>query len=436
MTTRRAPDRRLAATEGSRGAEEARDLAALLMASPRWLHRCSERIRFHDDATVSRRVLVELSVVAEMPRLPDGTRLVPVAVLDKRPLPRFSVSDEEGRALPVLTTTENLRLARAAVAAAAGRLLDGRLPSAVAADLEAVVTARRRAGAALGRLWGARDHRAVRRRLRQAAGGVFAALVGALAEGFLVVACLDASPGARRVLTVTHDQPVIYPPTGARQWLTRRVGWSPTAVRFPVRTLLAGRSAHLELQVPAGVDVDQAVAVRRRRSAGGKDQAAVVARAGDAPHVHLHLGRLVASEAVEVRVWLRADPHGWVGQSAWAATGVAAALAASGWRLAALVGSPASAEAASLLLGLTGLAATLLVRPREHRLATRLLAGLRRLAVLPPVAAATAAGMLVIGPGRPLLDVVWGALAVVCAGVATVLHIARSPPPALRGRDA
>ncbi|HEY8340787.1 MAG TPA: hypothetical protein VIK95_13035 [Egibacteraceae bacterium] len=92
----------------------------------------------------------------------------------------------------------------------------------------------------------------------------------------------------------------------------------------------------------------------------------------------------------------------------------------------------AAIEAASLLLGLTGLAATLLVRPREHRLATRLLAGLRRMAVFPPVAAAAVGGMLVIGPGRPLLDVLWWALAAGCGVVAAILHVARKPPTRLR----
>lgn len=253
-----------------------RTVAALLAASDAWLHRRSELVRFHDDATVSRRITVELTVGGEMPRLAGGGRLVPVTVLAKRPLAGFAVTDEDGAMLPVLTAGENLAVVRDALVAMAEALLGSALPAAVAADLAGAVTAPRRDGAALARLWGAASHRDVRTRLRAAGDGVFAALVHAFAGGFLVLVPLESAPGTRRVLTVAADEPVAIPAARGSAGWGRRLGWLATPLVFRLGGVLAGRSAHFEVAVPAGVDVEHARARRRGRDAE------VLATSGDA----------------------------------------------------------------------------------------------------------------------------------------------------------
>jgi hypothetical protein len=92
-------------------------LRELLVNEAAWVHRRVETFEFLDESTVRRKMSVDLT-------LPEDNRLVralfalegpfvPLTTLRKTPLGHLDVWTEDGRALPVLTTEQNGRLAGA-----------------------------------------------------------------------------------------------------------------------------------------------------------------------------------------------------------------------------------------------------------------------------------------------------------------------------------
>lgn len=111
-------------------------MAYLLLRPDEWIHRRVELLRFVDGENVRRQISVDCTPPRHVRSVADMTSIVgsivPLAMLEKYKLKRFSVWDEDRRPLPVLTTLQNGRLSAACLVSMATTVNGGPLPSHVA----------------------------------------------------------------------------------------------------------------------------------------------------------------------------------------------------------------------------------------------------------------------------------------------------------------
>lgn len=94
-----------------------------------WVRRRTETIEFVSDAAVQRRVAVDFRLRADLLRVPivhwgdKGIHYVPLALLDKQPLAGFSLRDEAGAAVPLVTRSKNAAIAAGALFALAQSII-------------------------------------------------------------------------------------------------------------------------------------------------------------------------------------------------------------------------------------------------------------------------------------------------------------------------
>ncbi len=106
-----------------------------------WVRRRTETIQFVSDAAVQRRVAVDFRMPAALLRVPivrwgdEGIHYLPLALLEKQPLAGFSLRDESGHALPLVTRTKNACIAAGALIALAQSIVAKQLRIAAQASL-------------------------------------------------------------------------------------------------------------------------------------------------------------------------------------------------------------------------------------------------------------------------------------------------------------
>ncbi len=109
-----------------------------------WVHRRVETVSFLDGSSVHRRMSVDFDLPGEEARPRTGPPLVPLTLLEKRPLVNLDVRDESGAALAVLNAEENGFVAWSLLARVVQVLLAGptnpdpQVPAHILADLKSI----------------------------------------------------------------------------------------------------------------------------------------------------------------------------------------------------------------------------------------------------------------------------------------------------------
>lgn len=116
----------------------AKAMLEMILTTPDWIHRRSERVSFLDGSTTRRRTTVDLTVpfsAFELRPVRSGVtyRLLLVDIAAKVPLVAFDIRNEAGEPIPVLSRTQNGILASnvlvsfaTTVAASSGKVLSAK----------------------------------------------------------------------------------------------------------------------------------------------------------------------------------------------------------------------------------------------------------------------------------------------------------------------
>jgi hypothetical protein len=280
-----------------------------------------------------------------------------------------------------------------------------------------------------------------------------------LAQNFIVHVGVRDAVGARRVIKLGYESQVTFArPRGRLRRLRQSLGWRC----WQVAVLVGGRggSYHLEVAAPPGVDVvgitadplqadDTVREIRwwRRLAASGRplftrawwrslifwEPVAAVAVPGYLPHVHINPpdGAWMRYRAA---IFVRVSRPGWLTASWLVALVIGGVIVVGRFMLPAVYAKGETGEAgtaAVLLLALLGVFATMLVRPGEHPLASRLLMLARFLIVIDAAAVLVGVGNLVLHRVQhPVPVTLWTCLAIVTAAVAILFTISWLVPVA------
>jgi hypothetical protein len=253
-------------------------------------------------------------------------------------------------------------------------------------------------------------------------------------------------------------------PQGRVQRLLQSLGWRAWQVDFRVGA--RGGSYHLEVASPPGVDIigisadpswtdpeseiDQSstrtratleeptpshrTLKERLRSFVCWTPDAAISVPGYLPHVHIGPPN-AAYLRYRAAVFIRVSRPGWLTASWLVAVVIGVVIGVGRFNLDAVYGrgeSGQAATAATLLLALLGVFATLLVRPSAHPLASRLLLLARVLILTDVMVVLTAVGNLVLHLSKHPMPVgLWTWLALVAAAVTVLMTVSRIFPVAI-----
>jgi hypothetical protein len=228
-----------------------------------WVHRRIEGISFVDELRVQRRMSLDFSVSDAMPKAPGDPKsvLVPLAILRKEKLRKFDLRDSDGNALAVLTTEQNGRLTGSLLVTlyrAACRTSDPAFTPDpdVERDLRDLATADLRAANQIRRRLEGTDPGHPAHHIHAiAARSVLRTLIVDFETNFMLVAVVPATPGQRRIVKYSHEEPLsrlITGNWGQRLWLRIRSLLPTAEQRMTLRAsgIGAAQSYHIEVEMP------------------------------------------------------------------------------------------------------------------------------------------------------------------------------------------
>jgi hypothetical protein len=210
-----------------------------------------------------------------------------------------------------------------------------------------------------------------------------------------------------------------------RQRAEEYLGWRPVRTDFSAPAVQDAASYHLEVVAPPGVDITGAVLLAGR-ARDDKAQVRQDLQPGGVSRVHLLLREREVPPGAEgkAQVWLRPSPHEFLQAllaavliavvlllgAAWVGMSYSKLAPATATRQITAQGTVSSGQgdeqgntAATLLLVLPAVLATLLVRPTEHAMASKLLQKARMQVILScAIAYVAAATFVVASPNRGL----------------------------------
>lgn len=391
-----------------RAGEIAVGFAALLTRQAAWRHRRVESIEVLSHEQVRRRVSVDFTVPAgyrDALALGDGQWVVPLAVLDKRKLVHFDLIGEDGYALPLMRSDEVQLIVRELLYMVLDIDLDGGELDVDAGDLiERVLAA------------GPDDGPAVKARVAEvtAAAPEFAALATTLTSGFLLCAVLT-EVDRRRVVKFAYDEPLGRPDRWSHFYGTQ--GCSEAA------------SYHVELAVPDGMRARSADIVDNRTG----DVLLDGPRNSDRPGLHYVVGAGTRAEP-GLRVRYAVERGGFLVPAMLVAWVIAAEL---GFAVlfADLYGiAQTGGPAAAVLLSISAVFSSLVLRAGEHPLVQLVLAPYRMLLGAATIMAVLGGATLAFRGSEALLGWAWtvGAVVSVVAAVILSVEVVRAPATAKR----
>jgi hypothetical protein len=289
--------------------------------------------------------------------------------------------------------------------------------------------------------------RSVHRRLLRFAN--FRYQVGELANNFLVHIGTTSAPGTRRVVKLTYESEIRFsrPP---RMWARIRqlLGWRCWQVDLLVGG--SGGSHHLQVSAPPGVDIVGITAVPVDEPAGGShdqtarkslwrrisswDPAADIKVTGCAPNVQLSPPN-AGYRRYRAAIYVRVSRPGWLTGSWLVALVIAGVVTAGRLNLAAVFSKGDQGQAgtaATLLLALLGVFATMLVSPGAHPLAARLLLAARCVIAVDVLIVLFAVGNLVLHQGNAMPTVLWTCLSAIALAAGIILTVSWLLPVARR----
>ncbi|HET7014963.1 MAG TPA: hypothetical protein VFI65_13695 [Streptosporangiaceae bacterium] len=284
---------------------------------------------------------------------------------------------------------------------------------------------------------------------RLMASAYFRRMIEDLSKNFIIYICVRTPP-QRRIIKLAYEGQVRFRrPRGRFQRIWQSLGWRPWQV--DLRIGAKGGSHHLEVTAPPGVDIvgitadpawtegqDEIGRSHRWRSLWARLRGivvwspdAAVAIPGYLPHV-----QVIPPNAAYVRyrtaIFVRVSRTGWLTASWLVAVVIGGVMIAGRFNLDALYDKHASGEAgtaATLLLALLGVFATMLVGPMAHPLASRLLLLARLLIGVDVIVILVGVGDLVLHQaGHPTPVRLWTVLAVLATVVMGLMTISRVFP--------
>lgn len=293
-----------------------------LLRNPRvWIHRRVESVSVNDPVVTERRISLDFTLGKVAPVLVNGDgeeiHFVPLAFMRKRPMVKFSLVDENGKALPVLTYRRNGALSLSVLIVVGEALArDPKsdlsrgafpMPGDVIDDLRSIVTGdpihdeeKRRARVVNAPCRAQMDARSIAWRDFLARDREFMEVVEIFSKRFLLAVPLAGKAGVRRILKYSFeehgDQPKIKmpallrwlaegwarvisggePPRKVRYrpwslWLLRGIGWKPMASEIKVPSMGQAGRYHFEVEAAEGLQITLAhLMTEPRRDRDGK----------------------------------------------------------------------------------------------------------------------------------------------------------------------
>jgi hypothetical protein len=289
---------------------------------------------------------------------------------------------------------------------------------------------------------------------------LFRSRIRELAQNYVVHVGASTPIGSRRIIKLSYESEIRFArPKSRLRRFWQSLGWRAWQVDVLIGG--SGGSHHLEVTAPPGVDIVGITAdpvlqppgpdrppwhrrlasgARRLATARGWAEllvwhpAATYAVSGYAPHVHIHPPD-AATLRYRAAIFVRVSRPGWLTQ-AWLVALVIAAVIGIGRFNLPTVYTAANGEpgtAATLLLALLGVFATMLLHPGEHPLASRLLLMARLLIFTQVGAVLFGVGDLVLHNTRhPVPAALWTWLAVIAAVAAILFTVSWLLPVARR----
>jgi hypothetical protein len=399
---------------------EAADLGAaeaildqLFLFPARARHRKVESVRFIGDARVRRQISLDLDNTT------DAAGPLALTQLKKSPLVGFSVWEENGKPLSVLTTSENGKYAWALLVLTGELAIGGPLLPALLDELWVIARSpAREAEEKLLQLRAGDGDAATQFNNIVASGTDSAQIFDRRVEDFsknflLLVQQPEQRPGSRRIVKFAFDEPI---DPGTRD-LRSFLGLEPTEYAIDVPALGDAESYHLEVEAPDGLNILSGTLV----TTPANEQPAVSTGGLAIAHFHEAVAEPASGSAT---IAFRPQLRGFLRASLMVSL-LATTLLLLGFLFPGSVESvehQADAGAAILLIIPATLAASI-ARPTEHVLASHVLLGPRLASLVPAMALYASAVSVVLGLRGIPLQGVWGVGAAGSAGCAILLGV-------------
>lgn len=422
----------------------------LLLRGEDWVNRRVETIELIDQSRVRQSVSVDFRLPE---RLPGSFEIagkdhyvLPLLVLPRRSdLACFDVRDESGRALPILTRSENARLSGLMLLGAAERAIaeagaGGELPMPLRTFLAALPKYPRSVTRAI-----VAEIVAPQSKLLPISPGFrrlltdqdFRNLLGLFQWASAIHVPLQVDRGERRIVKISWEGRwgAWQLPEGSsgigtslrRAWSGSRgaIGWRPESRVLDLPQLGGANSHHLQIAAPSGVELSEV------RAPNGPPRLMLPGSSGlpdprkdpHQPHseaasqrVHLYLPRAHEMRVGVLEVELRTSRHGLLTAALLTGIFVTLMLGVYAARAEEIVGQ--SDTGAAILLLVPALLAGFLVRPGEHEMARVLLRAPRFMTTALGILPLVAAGALVAAPNPEERS-----------GLAALLQVPASPLP-------
>lgn len=393
--------------------------AMLLSPWNQWVHRRVERAHFCDEDAVHRQVSIDFTLphwfheIRETHGSDPKRHLVPLGFLGKGALINFSLRDEHGKALPLLTKSQNAQVASATLVAMAGAVLGEPVPEEIRSDIRQLVSEpAENALYTLNQLFTNPDT-AHQSRIVLGNHSVFSEHAALLAQGFLALTMLEIRHHERRIIQLSHE--VQFAPNKRGGFLRqlnrarRLAAGAPRLVYIQAASVSEAASYHLEVEAPEGHMISRLDSFRYPNLSQQHPIAGGFRRA------HFHFSNVPHRRLAPVTLSLLPRKSTIIRFAVLTSLIAAAATVLVAIRYGHIHAHHGDEVATALLLAATGFVGLAVGRSGDGEMATALLFPLRVLAVVPVVLAIAAALVVVDGPPPSAAEPVLWALS---AGIA------------------
>lgn len=392
-----------------------------LLANPAiWMQRRVEQIEFVDDSCVRRRV----SLSFDLSRIVEGNAagaspilVLPFALLEKWPLTSFSVRDGGGSSRQLLHHDDNREYVEALLERAflgldpAGEMAHTKpaIARLVSGQGEDPFEMWRQVGPALS-AWAGHDQ-----------GRLFLVhLVREFVRSFLALVPISATE-IRGVIKYEYVKPLKW----EARLLGHRFAWRPTHFNLPLPAAGFGRTYHVEVVAPSGLELSKMRVERTNwsRDADGdhveRPETPLTEVTGRKSRIHLHASRLEPFANHRLHLHLVPQRRGALRVAFVGSLFILATLAVVLLKTESVWSAQVDAFAA-MMLATPAIALTLVNRDGEHALAERLLLGVRTLLGALCGLAFVFAGAIVLRMRFPVFE--WPALVgLILGGIMTLM---------------
>jgi hypothetical protein len=404
----------------------------LLLRPERWMHRRVESIEILDDRSIHRRVSLDIAIEPDQvfPKDqeldPATLGFTPLTLLRKEILRNFDLRDRHSQPLPMLTKEQIDKIAADSLILIAEGILEAALPTNLEHNLRFVVDAEPEIARREFEYWSWAakdpsnpDHSTWNALMTEDA---FLDFSNSLVDNFMLLAATDELPSKRQVLKLSYEEGFIDEDrSGSMSALSVVFGWSRKSISVHVPAVSLDTSYHLEVAAPADLEIDAAQLRFEHVDPAGDWVPERVTVGGGLQRAHLYAGRVGSEFRAKAVIYLRRQRDTYLLSAFLTALLVCILLAFGLSRLDNLLGDEHSGQsqtAGALLLITPTLLAAYIARPGEHRLASKILKGVRALVVGTAFCAIVAVGVLVAGYTTRTSRAIWSLDLVVASCIA------------------